>query len=83
MNPRKNMKLLLNKAETCTALSISLRTLYNLVKSGEIKECHIGTKPVYKVTDIQAYVNSLGGDCDASQAIDIKKKPRGRPRLAV
>ena len=70
------MKLLLDKTEAAAALSISVSTLQNLVKSGKIKQTEIGTRALYKNTDLENFVSKLNSG-------QIEQKKRGRPRLAV
>jgi excisionase family DNA binding protein len=76
------MKLLLNKEEASAALSISTRTLDNLVKDKKIPQpVRVGGRVLFKVSDLEAFVDNLGKDGVEEQ--EVPKKKRGRARLAV
>lgn len=47
----------LTREEAAKLLRVSEKTIYNLVKSGELKECKIGRRSVrYRREDLDAYL---------------------------
>jgi excisionase family DNA binding protein len=82
MNQKEvKMKILLNKEEASAALSISTSMLDRLVREGKIRPVRMGTRVLFKVADLEAFVDNIYQDGVKGQ-IEPKKK-RGRPRLAV
>jgi excisionase family DNA binding protein len=82
------LKLLLNKAEASSALSISIRTLEILVRDKKIPQpVKVGGRVLFKASDLQSFVEELGDDPvnkSSDNDIGVTKKPsRGRPRLAI
>lgn len=75
------MKILLNKEEASAALSISTSTLDRLVREGKIRPVRLWTRVLFKVADLEAFVDNLGQE--GVDAQEVPKKKRGRPRLAV
>jgi excisionase family DNA binding protein len=82
MNQREGkVKILLNKEEASAALSISTGTLDRLVREGKIRPVRIGARVLFKVADLEAFVDNL--DQEGVEGQTEPKKKRGRPRLAV
>jgi excisionase family DNA binding protein len=83
------LRLLYDRSGASDTLSISERTLDRYVRDGKIKAVRVGGKVMFKLADLQAFIDSLGeANSDDSQDSDdvipeATKKPRGRPRLAV
>lgn len=69
------MKLLLDKTEAANALSISVGTLQRLVKDGKLRQTQIGSRVLYKHSDLELFVEQLS-------AGEFEEKKRGRKRLA-
>jgi excisionase family DNA binding protein len=64
------MKLLLNKAEASSALSVSMRTLEILVRDKKIPQpVKVGGRVLFKVSDLEEFVDNLNQEgVDAQQA---------------
>lgn len=75
------VKLLLNKEEASAALSISTATLDRMVREGRIKPVKLGARVLFKVIDLEAFVENLSKN--GAEGQEVPKKKRGRPRLAV
>jgi len=73
------MKLLLNKAETCDAVSLSVSKINKMIADNRFpKPVKIGGNVRWKQSDLQEWVDKL-----VSNEIPGPSKKRGRPRLAV
>jgi excisionase family DNA binding protein len=82
MNQKEvKVKILLNKEEASAALSISVGTLDRLVREGKIIPVRLGARVLFKVADLEAFVDNLDQE-GVEYPLEPKKK-RGRPRLAV
>jgi len=86
MNPSPNDifegKLALGVNDACAALGdISRSTFYNLLKRGELRECHIAGRRVVLVTDLK--------DLLARHRFDVRisalsaRRPHGQMRLRL
>ena len=72
-------KILLDKTETCLAVSLSPSTISRMVLDGRFpKSVRIGGCVRWRAKDIEAWAEKL-----ASNEIPEPGKKRGRPRLAV
>ncbi len=54
----KQEKLLLSASETAEILSISARLLWTKTKSGEIPSVRLGTRVLYSVAKLRAWLES-------------------------
>lgn len=54
-------RLLLSKNEAAERLGVSVRTIERLVASGRLPQVHIERLARFRVGDLEAYVNRLGG----------------------
>jgi excisionase family DNA binding protein len=72
---------LLNKLEASAALSISTSMLDRLVREGKIRPVRLGTRVLFKVADLEAFVDNLDQK-EVEDPLEPKKK-RGYtwPRL--
>jgi excisionase family DNA binding protein len=71
MNQKEvKVKILLNKEEASAALSISVGTLDRLVREGKIRPVRLGTRVLFKVTDLEAFVDNLDQEGVDAPAID-------------
>ncbi|OAI24567.1 helix-turn-helix domain-containing protein [Methylomonas koyamae] len=64
------MKLLLDKSEAASALSISESTLGRLVREKKIREIKQGTRCLYRPADLEEFVERLANG-------DFEKKSEG------
>ena len=52
-------RLLITKGEVAERLSVSVRTIERLVATGRLPQVHVEHSARFRVTDLEAYVNSL------------------------
>jgi excisionase family DNA binding protein len=55
-------RLLVTKSEAAERLGVSVRTIERLVASDQLRQVHIERLARFRVSDLEAYVNSLGQD---------------------
>lgn len=60
-------KGVVTRTDAAEYLAISTRYLDILVAAGELKRLHIGRKPVYRVADLDAYLDRLAMDSEGDQ----------------
>ena len=68
-NETAGERLLLTEPEAARLLSLSPRTLWGLAERGEVPSIKIGRAKRYRLSDLQAYVASLGSDCRQSAGV--------------
>jgi predicted DNA-binding transcriptional regulator AlpA len=74
---REIMKLLLDKSETSSAVSLSESTIARMVLKGEFpKPVRAGARVLWRAADLEKWADNLPDQL-------AKKEKRGRPRLAV
>jgi len=73
------MKILLDKQETCAAVSLSQSTIRLMVLDGRFPNpVRVGSRVLWRVKDIEEWADKL-----ANNEIPEPSKKRGRPRLAI
>jgi excisionase family DNA binding protein len=55
-------RLLVSKDEAAEQLGVSVRTVERLVATGQLRQVHVERLARFRVSDLQAYVNSLAQD---------------------
>lgn len=77
------MKLLLDKNDVASVLSISQSTVDRMVAAGQLPApVKIGNRVLFKQEDISGWVSNLGSD-QVKNILPLQPKKRGRPRLAL
>ncbi len=60
--------LLLTRKDVARTLSVCERTIFNLVRRGELREIKLGSAPRYAPADVEALITRLRGDGPAPAA---------------
>ena len=55
-------RLLVSKDEAAAQLGVSVRTVERLVATGRLRQVHVERLARFRVSDLEAYVNSLAED---------------------
>jgi excisionase family DNA binding protein len=55
-------RLLVTKGEAAERLGVSIRTVERLVAAGRLRQVHVERLARFRVSDLEAYVNSLAED---------------------
>ena len=55
-------RLLVTKGEAAERLGVSIRTIERLVAAGRLRQVHVERLARFRVSDLEAYVNSLAED---------------------
>ena len=55
-------RLLVSKDEAAAQLGVSVRTVERLVATGRLRQVHVERLARFRVSDLEAYVNSLAAD---------------------
>ena len=73
------MKVLLDKVETCKAVSLSQSMIQRMILDGRFpKSVKVGSRVLWRAKDLEDWADKL-----ANNDIPEPSKKRGRPRLAV
>jgi excisionase family DNA binding protein len=55
-------RLLVSKSEAAERLGVSVRTIERLVATGRLRQVHVERLARFRVSDLEAYVDSLADD---------------------
>lgn len=75
------MKLLYSVSEACQAVSISRARLYELIAEGELVSCKLGKRTLFRVQELERFVNALPSQLPSSQANNVRTTARSSSRL--